>query len=192
MEEGGGAGLGARPFRFEAVWTTSPKFETMMRREWRGELALSSALKDLLTKFRAWNMATFGIIFRRKKRNELRLGGIQRALAKKTNRYLLNLEKELREERSLLLRQEEILWHQKSHEEWLKVGDGNTKYFHTSTLIRRRRNIIEALLNTEGQWVEGKKEMKDTAVKFFLDLFRSDTIKEEDFIRGQFPHMEQE
>lgn len=61
----------------------------------------------------------FGNIFRRKKHNELRLGGVQRALANShSSGYVLRLERELREERSLVLLQEELLWLQKSRIEW--------------------------------------------------------------------------
>lgn len=67
---------------------------------------------------------------------------------------MLRLEVKLKERREILL-QEELLWLQKSRNECLKVGDGNTKFFHTSTLIKRRRNKVEALLDDHGAWVEG-------------------------------------
>lgn len=38
---------------------------------------LSKTLKDMGMKLKVWNKATFGNIFKRKKCNELRLGGIQ-------------------------------------------------------------------------------------------------------------------
>lgn len=34
---------------------------------------------------------------------------------------------------------------QKSHVDWLGMSDKNTKFFHTSTLIKRRRNRVEML-----------------------------------------------
>lgn len=58
---------------------------------------------------------------------------------------LITLEKELKEERNLILLQEELLWLRKSHNEWLRSGDGNTRFFHTSILVRRRRNKIDIL-----------------------------------------------
>lgn len=52
----------------------------------------------------------FGNIFKRKKCNELRLGGVQRALVMRGSGHLLMLERELREERRIILLQEELLW----------------------------------------------------------------------------------
>lgn len=75
LEEGRTPNLGLRPFRFKATWMTDPEFEAMMKKAWNGEVSLPHALKDLSVKLRAWNADTFGNIFRRKRRNELRLGG---------------------------------------------------------------------------------------------------------------------
>lgn len=156
LEEVGAIRLGARPFRFEATWMTSPAFEDLLKKEWMRDNTLSFALREL-SKLQGWNMTTIGNIFKRKKRSELRIGGEQRALARRMTGYLLSLERELKEERSLILRQVELLWLQKSRNEWWKSGDGNTKFFHTSTLIRRRRNKVEVLLNNEGRWIEDKE-----------------------------------
>nr|KYP48675.1 hypothetical protein KK1_029657 [Cajanus cajan] len=50
------------------------------------------------------------------------------------------LSKKLWSEYEHVLIQEELLWFQKSRYKWLELGDRNTKYFHGSTLIRRRKN----------------------------------------------------
>jgi hypothetical protein len=44
-----------------------------------------------------------------------------------------------------LLIQEEVLWKSKSREIWLTCTDLNTKFFHSSTIIRRRANAINFL-----------------------------------------------
>ena len=41
---------------------------------------------------------------------------------------------------------------QRSREEWIAYGDINTKFYHASTLVRRKRNRIERLKNNEGEW----------------------------------------
>ncbi|CAL9020979.1 unnamed protein product [Prunus brigantina] len=42
----------------------------------------------------------------------------------------------------------------KSRLKWLQEGDRNTKFFHLTTIIRRRRNRIERLKDDKGVWVE--------------------------------------
>ena len=41
--------------------------------------------------------------------------------------------------------QEEALRFQRSREEWIKYGDGNTKFYHAFIAITSQRNIIEGL-----------------------------------------------
>jgi hypothetical protein len=49
-----------------------------------------------------------------------------------------------------LLLKEESLWRSKSRETWLQCRDLNTKYFHSSTLIRRRSNAVNFLKTSYG------------------------------------------
>lgn len=53
-----------------------------------------------------------------------------------------------------------MFWLQKSRNTWLREGDQNTKFFHLSTVIIRRRNKLEGLNNVEGVWVIEKNGMK--------------------------------
>lgn len=84
----------------------------------------------------------------------LRLEGVQGALQRHLIEGLLKLEMKLKEERKEIMLQEDLLWMQKSCNDWLKPGDGNTKFFCTSILVRRR-NKIEVLLNDEDEWMSG-------------------------------------
>lgn len=112
-------------------------------------------------------------------------GGVQRAPAQRYFNFLLDLERELKMERNLILQQEEMLWLQKSRIEWLKLGDNNTRLFHTSTMVRRRRNKIHMLKESKGRWVEGREELKTMAI--YTNLFKSDKCSPLTFITGQFP-----
>ncbi|KAB2621987.1 hypothetical protein D8674_024169 [Pyrus ussuriensis x Pyrus communis] len=50
--------------------------------------------------------------------------------------------------------QEESYWCQRSRVKWLREGDANTQFCHSSTLQRRRRNKIVKLRAKNGNWVE--------------------------------------
>lgn len=41
----------------------------------------------------------------------------------------------------------------KSRQAAINDGDRNTRYFHLSTVIRRRRNKIETLQDEYGEWI---------------------------------------
>ena len=60
------------------------------------------------------------------------------------------IENELQVEFSEWLARTEVPWKQKSQELWLKEGDRNTKFFHLSTIIRRRLNHINAIKSEDG------------------------------------------
>nr|KYP61054.1 Retrovirus-related Pol polyprotein LINE-1 [Cajanus cajan] len=51
------------------------------------------------------------------------------------------------------------------------MGDRNTKYFHGTTIIRRRRNRIEKLLNDNNEWINQPEEMESLVTSFYKDLF---------------------
>ena len=107
-------------------------------------------VKSFMETIKNWNREIFGNMLRRKKRCQVRLNGIQRSLSRAPSHRLQKLEKELSVEYNTILEQEEIMWHQRAKVEWLKYGDGNTKFFHLPTIIRRRKNTIQSL--KDEQW----------------------------------------
>ncbi|KAK1554545.1 hypothetical protein Q3G72_013786 [Acer saccharum] len=135
-----------KPFRFEAMWLRHEEFSDMARRSWGSHGSdLPNKLKCMAASFKIWNKEVFGCIFHRKRRIIARLQGIQRSLSERSNPWLASLEIKLREEYDLIVDQEETFWLQKSRNTWLKEGDRNSKFFHLSTMIRRRYNKLEGL-----------------------------------------------
>lgn len=59
-----------------------------------------------------------------------------------------------------ILSQEDIYWGQKSWVTWLQDGERSTKFFHTSTLIRRRRNTITRFKLSGENWCEDPRALK--------------------------------
>lgn len=78
----------------------------------------------------------------------------------------------------MVLEQEEVLWFQKSREKWIALGDRNTTYFHTSTIIRRRKNRIESLKGDDGRWISNLKDLEDLATDFYKWLYSMDDVDE--------------
>uniref|UniRef100_A0A803Q247 Reverse transcriptase n=1 Tax=Cannabis sativa TaxID=3483 RepID=A0A803Q247_CANSA len=62
----------------------------------------------------------------------------------------------------------ERIWKQKSRELWVAKGDSNTKFFHTATIVRRRRNHIGAIKVTPQNRITNREEI----CRYFEDNFK--------------------
>lgn len=68
----------------------------------------------------------------------------------------------------------ESIYRQKSRETWLLKGDHNSKFFHTSLLVIRRRNKITFIRNGAIYYTE-EREIVDYFIKNFEELFKSNS-----------------
>ncbi len=85
-------------------------------------------------------------------------------------------EAKLQGELNEWLRRNEILWRQKSRETWLKDGDKNSRFFHISSIIRRKRNSIDAIKDDSGEWLICKKDIREHVVDKFFNLFTEEPV----------------
>lgn len=53
-------------------------------------------------------------------------------------------------------------------------GDRNTSFYHVSTLIKRKRNKILNLKNSQGEWINDTAEVMDFVHDHFIKLFSSE------------------
>lgn len=146
--------FGPRPFRCESIWLHQPDFISLSRSIWENSSSSSDALNFL------------------KKKNRVlrRLEGAQRALALSPNSFLVKLEKELNSEFLNLLLMEEQLWALKSRDNWLSLGDANIAFFHASVINRRRKNRINSIKDTMGNWLHDAEDIKNCIKNHFSNL----------------------
>jgi hypothetical protein len=85
-----------------------------------------------------------------------------------------------------LLFQEESLWRNKSREVWLTCKDLNTRFFHTSTIIKRRRNAIDFLKLPSGIWSSERQTIGSCFITHFKDLFSSSAPPLDDDLMSLF------
>ena len=88
-----------------------------------------------------------------------------------------------------MLKHEESLWRSKSRETWLTCKDLNTKYFHTSTLIRRRSNAINFLKSTVGDWFSSRANIGGIFIDHFKNLFSTSNPLIEEEMLDLFSHV---
>lgn len=98
---------------------------------------------------------------------------MERVQSLNTLQEVLSLEKHLIVALHEELRKEEDLWRTKSRETWLSTRDLNTKYFHTSTIIRRRRNSIEFLKTENEIWLSSREEIGSYVSDYFQAMYQS-------------------
>ncbi|KAF7831333.1 ribonuclease H [Senna tora] len=165
-----------KPFKFKACWLRHQDFGTLIKESWKEEEQANTMLTKLTPVLLQWNKNIFGNIFKRKKRLISIIEGIQRVANHCENRFLYKLENDLKNELDEVLKQEEILWFQKSRGQWIHDGDKNTRLYHTKTIIRRRRNKVKALKDDEGDWVEDPDKIKEMAISFFTKLFHDENV----------------
>ena len=93
-----------------------------------------------------------------------------------------------------MLNQIETFWLQKSRVEAIRDGDRNTRFYHLSTIVRRRVNRIEALQDVNGNWyleTEGVKHMvRDYVLRLYTD--DNDQYRPYTLPSGRFPLLEPE
>lgn len=105
-----------------------------------------------------------------------KIKGIQKSPHYQYNPFLQNLESNFIPEYEKLLKFEEDFWKEKSRINWLLQGDSNTKFFHASTLNKRRRNRILALKNESGNWIEDQDEVFRHITDFFSNMYTTNHL----------------
>lgn len=63
---------------------------------------------------------------------------------------------------------------------WLKHGDRNSRFFHSSATKRRRTNLIQGLYNSRDEWCEDDHSLENIAIDYFDNLFSSSYPSHED------------
>ncbi|RYR04937.1 hypothetical protein Ahy_B06g084751 [Arachis hypogaea] len=163
-----------KPFRYEAMWSMHPGHKEFIKQAWESNQPLTTALNGTTRHLIKWNKDVFGHVGRQKRRLINRIEGIQRASSYGKNPFLEKLEAKLNEELEDILDKEEVLWMQKSRDLWVVDGDRNTRYYHTRTVIRRRRNKILKLKDQQGDWIEKDEDLKRHAIDFFKCLYEEE------------------
>ena len=87
----------------------------------------------------------------------------QLAVNSGSNYRVIDLDKDVNE----LMIKENPMWRQQTKNSWLIGGNKNTKYFHSSTTQRHRRNKITGIYNFVGVWITQQESIVDTFTEFY-------------------------
>ena len=94
----------------------------------------------------------------------------QKIIKEGRTEFLATKEQDLQKKLDERYKQEEILWRQKSRIRWLKEGERNTKFFHSSTVQRRMQNHINHITNQQGEQVEQHEDIEQVLLEHFKGI----------------------
>jgi hypothetical protein len=165
-------------FMFEEMWTKHDEYDDMVNSAWEvgnrtghGLLALWERLYNFLASMKKWSFHTFGSMRQLIKRLKASLEEAKiQAMVSGSFVEVQALEKELH----VIYEREEVMYKQRSRQDWLRYGDTNTKYFQNRATHSRRKNTIQFLDRTDGSRCSTNEDMREWANSFFGNLFASE------------------
>uniref|UniRef100_A0A803P4L2 Reverse transcriptase n=1 Tax=Cannabis sativa TaxID=3483 RepID=A0A803P4L2_CANSA len=170
------------PFRFLEVWTGDSRCGAIIKDAWsklcygQAGICVCRKLRETKVALKDLNKNVFGFCDQQLKRLDARLSILQSQHSEEACAEEAEVQLEIIDMEHKLKR----IWKQKSRELWVALGDCNSKFFHTSTMIRRRRNTICALLNDGNRWIFDREGMGEYFSKKFCFLFTSQQPRIED------------
>ncbi|XP_062021440.1 uncharacterized protein LOC133738015 [Rosa rugosa] len=82
---------------------------------------------------------------------------------------------------------EELYWAQRAKANWLALGDKNTKFFHTTATIRKKRNRITGIKNDLHVWLTNHDDISYVFVQSFMNRYKSsrgNSLPDKDFLNS--------
>ena len=163
-----------RPFRFEEFWSKAPSCGQVIETTWQKYTpnypvnCLPVKLNHTKLALMKWNSLHFGNIYKKIKETLKPIDATQQA---SPSLSFSDKEVNLKMDLNNLLVKEESIWRSKSRETWLTCRNLNTKYFHTSTLIRIRANVVNFLKLDSRIWVSSRGDIGGNFISHFSNLF---------------------
>ncbi|MQM06192.1 hypothetical protein Taro_039013 [Colocasia esculenta] len=135
---------------------------------------LSQKLKACKEALKIWNKATFGMVEDSLLQCKQNLQDTQEALQLNPfDDQLITKEKDNCRKYLQAMKCEESLIRQKSRENWLTLGDSNTKFFYASIASRRARNHIKKFKDDQGNALSQSFPAKGVLTKLAKIALRS-------------------
>ena len=168
-----------RPFRFEATWLRDESCHSVIEIVWNIQASRSKFIKlykrqaSTRDALRTWNEQVFS---RCQDRINLLPSKIKHIQEKPPSQDNELTEKSLQAKLSKWLLKSEVIWCQKSRELWLKLQDKNSKFFHLSTIIRRRGNHVNTIKKDDDSRIHDSSQIRELFRNNFMDLFKEEDI----------------
>ncbi|XP_026442645.1 uncharacterized protein LOC113342265 [Papaver somniferum] len=172
------------PFRFHKMWLSPPSFMQVIIDSWSEEISgnpiyiFMNKLKRLKKILKAWNWEVFGDVKANlAKVEEKVLEEILKSNNDPTNINLLNNLVTARGEYDMAAHNYHTFLRDKARINWIKEGDINSKFFHTSIKLRQSQNSITELEDSSGNIITDQKGIVDNLIDHFNKKFEYQTVQ---------------
>jgi exonuclease III len=177
-------------FRYEARWGKNEKSKKVVRQIWR----------EKAPAIRGWQIIKEKLD--RSRKGLLRWQKVNRdptesLISQKTEQLrslqglngIPNMEevRKIKREVNELMSQVDLKWRQRAKEHWLKLGDKNTKFFHSCVKQRRRANTIQGIIDEHGRQVSTPSEIEEAFTSYFRNIFTSSNPTDMDLCLEALP-----
>ncbi|XP_059071121.1 uncharacterized protein LOC131863720 [Cryptomeria japonica] len=148
----------------------------------------------LKLRIKDWNVMHFKNIFGEKARIQEEIEQLNESIvASGMSSLMYDKLKLLNLQLSETLAREESYWRQKSRDLWLSEGDRNTKFFHSSSKLKRLRNRISCIIDSNGNNLMDEDDIAAEAVRFFKSLLTAEpVVVDDEFVNSIPPLVSQE
>ncbi|XP_062103462.1 uncharacterized protein LOC133814531 [Humulus lupulus] len=159
-------------FHFETAWEEDEECGNIISSAWNSGVGynfetLATKIANVATNLGRWNTTVFKRHHNNIKKKQKQLKSLDASLSAANLKDYVSLEKEL----DVLHYKEEKYWAPRSKQNWLKLGDHNTAYFHKSATARKKRNFISALFDKNDTEVFGQDNLAGVFQDYFQSIF---------------------
>lgn len=161
-----------KPFRFIRTWFRNSTCKEIIKSSWQHTHTGSAAFKHCKFLFgtkqslRKWNYEHFGNISTQIAKNESQISNLLVDGHNMSSDVIIDLNKRL----TFWYDAEEDYWKQRCKDDFFKLGDRNTRYFHNKANFKKKRTQIDTLQNNLGIWLSSRNEIADTLKSHFLNM----------------------
>ena len=182
---------GPKPFRCQDAWLLHPQFKSFLVEEWNNipDAPLHTKLKMMKAPIRTWRRQKFDHMENRitdleKVAHDLERKG-ETTILNNMERARLNAANNMLQ--TWLIRRERI-WRQRARSYGFNMKDQNTKIFHATTMLRKKKQAITRV-KINGSVVQGTRRLKEKVREFFANRFTQGVTPNFDFDMDSHPKL---
>ncbi|XP_026441936.1 uncharacterized protein LOC113341166 [Papaver somniferum] len=177
------------PFRFQQMWLSHPSFLQVVIDSWSEDISgnpifiYMNKLKRLKKILKDWNWEVFGNVHDNLKNAEDKV--MEETIisdADPTNISLLNNLVTARGNYEIAANNLNTFLRNKARMNWIKDGDANSNFFHTSIKMRQSQNSISELENDSGDIITTQQGISDVLIDYFKKKFEHQLVQINDSI----------